>query len=106
MRKTFSIVTFNTFFEICEGGYFWRPQTYIHAYGTSAKNEIKIKEASVYVSNKNRLPVNENQTYTLKHTRSKNMDFAKIKRVLSMHVCLKSICLSWKMKHTRSNIHA
>ena len=94
MRKTFSIVTFNAFLKICEEGDFWRPQTYIHAYGKSAKNDIKIKEASAYVFNKNPLPVNENQTYTLKHTRSKNMDFAKIKRVLSMHVCLKSICLS------------
>ena len=28
------------------------------------------------------------------------------RRLLSMYVCLKTLCLSWKMKHTRSNIHA
>ena len=32
VRKPFSIWRLTQFFEICEGGYFWRPQTYILTY--------------------------------------------------------------------------
>ena len=53
-------------------------------------------------------PVMENETYTFKHTRSKLVQKrpkARLKRLLSMYVCLKTLCLSWKTKHTRSNMN-
>ena len=67
-----------------------------------SKNEKCVKHVCMF---ENPLPVMENETYTLKHTRliiinkSKNASLRK-------RVCLKPICLSWKMQHTRSNIHA
>ena len=48
LRKMFSIWTTMQFFEICEGGYFWSPQTYIqtlHYYGYEPT--INILEPSV-----------------------------------------------------------
>ena len=51
------------------------------------------------------LPVMENETYKLKHTR---LIFIRKSKNVGSHkrVCLKTLCLSWKMQHTRSNMHA
>ena len=52
----------------------------------------------------NPLPVMENETYTLKHTRL--IIIKKTKNAgLRKRVCLKTLCLSWKMKHTRSSMY-
>ena len=53
----------------------------------------------------NPLPVMENETYTLKHTRL--IIIKKLKNGGSRkRVCLKTLCFVMKIKHTRSNIHA
>ena len=57
----------------------------------------------------NPLPVIENETYTLKHTRSifiEKPNTTSRKRLFVIYVCLQTLCLSWKMKHTRSNTNS
>ena len=39
-RKTFSIERFIQFFEICEGGYFWRPQTIMYVCLSEVSNHV------------------------------------------------------------------
>ena len=50
------------------------------------------------------------QTYIHKpniHTQLIDLLIGKLfKRLSSVYVCLKTLCLSWKMKYTHSNIHA
>ena len=43
----------------------------------------------------------------LKHTYIESRKEASLPKrsSLSMYVCFKTLCLSWKMKHTRSNMH-
>ena len=56
----------------------------------------------------NPLPVIENETYTLKRTRSifiGKVNNTSLKKLFIMYVCLKTLCLSWKTKHTRSNMN-
>ena len=56
----------------------------------------------------NLLPVIENETYTLTHTRSSFIEkpnTTSLKRLFVIYVCLETLCLSWKMKHTDSNMH-
>ena len=39
-RNTFSIERFIIFFEICEGGYFWRPQTIMYVCLSEVSNHV------------------------------------------------------------------
>ena len=90
----------------------WKlPQTYIHTHSKTGlccyenPPEAPSKRVCMF---QNPQPVMENETYTLKHARSELIEKrpkARLKRLLSMYVCLKTLCLSWKMKHTRSNMN-
>ena len=54
------------------------------------------------------LPVIENETYTFNiHAQFSFNKSHKthLRRLFIMYVCLKTLCLSWKTKHTRSNMN-
>ena len=90
----------------------WKTASNIHTY--TLKNKLCYYENPPEAPSKrvcmfkNPQPVMDNETYTLKHARSELIEKrakARLKRLLSMYVCLKTLCLSWKTKHTRSNMN-